>query len=117
MTTAWQQRSAIMKDHGITRCPMWCIQPNDEDNFEAHISVTTEFTTGHGQTVSIRFHQTWWEGGDDTIILTPVLDSDGELVLTPHNWSQLNAVVEQLVEDRSGAEKWAYHGAHLDEEG
>jgi hypothetical protein len=111
-------RIEMMRHHGVTRCPAWCIQPDNEHNTETHQSDLAAHTTTGGQIVYLQVLTSWWSTDEDEVIITTALDEYDQLHLSIDDWRRISALGDRLVEqyDNDG-EQWAYDGAQTDEEG
>jgi hypothetical protein len=90
-----------MRDNGITRCPDWCPQDDDEHQYEEHIGPGASFTTEEGDTVTVRPHVSWWSDVDPSveIAITPAEGGDGTLRLSPAELAQLQQVSTAVLDD------------------
>ena len=118
-------RLEVMRDNGVTRCPSWCPQPDDEEQDEAHVGPGRTFTTGDGDTVTVRPRVSWWPETEPAveIAITPVEGGDGSLVLDPADLARLQQLSAEVMSEAQhqhryapdDATKPAYPGAALDE--
>lgn len=106
------ERLEAMRGNGIVRCPPWCPQDVDEHDHEAHIGPPTTFTTGDGDTVSVRPRVSWWSDIEPAVELnvTPAEGGDGTLVLTAAELTRL----QQLSNDVLGEAQRQHHDAALE---
>lgn len=118
-------RLEMMRDNGITRCPSWCPQPDDEDQHEAHVGPGSTFTTDDGDTVTVRPRVSWWSDTEPTIeiAVTPGEGGDGTLALSAAELAKLQQLSTKVMGEAQrqhqyapdDATKPAYPGAVLDE--
>lgn len=111
-------REDMMQEHGVTRCPDWCIQPADEEQTETHQSELVQYVTNNGISVYLQIVTSWWDGGAHEVIVTTEMDRYGQLHLSIDDWREIASAGDGLVARYDhGGEKWAYTGAQDDEVG
>ncbi len=93
-------RLETMRDNGITRCPSWCPQADDEHDHEAHIGPPTTFTSADGDTVTVRPRVSWWSDIEPAVELsvTPAEGGDGTLVLTAAELGRLQQLSSEALD-------------------
>ncbi|WP_430787045.1 hypothetical protein [Actinoplanes sp. G11-F43] len=93
-------RMQVMRKHGVTACPDWCPQPDDEDQYEEHIGPGSSFTTANGDTVTVRPRVSWFSDVDPSvdIIANPGEGSDG-VVLNAAELSRLQQISGDVFDD------------------
>ena len=118
------ERLQAMRDHGVTACPAWCPQPDDEAQHEAHVGPGSSFTADSGDTVTIRPRASWWAAGDPNveIAITPAGDGDGTVILNATELGRLQQLSDQVLgeaghqrtDSLTEPKKPAYPGAAFD---
>jgi hypothetical protein len=109
------ERDEFMRGHNIYACPDWCAQPDDENDYEAHTSEITVYTTAAGQGVGVRLLVGWWEGDEEQIIIRTQLDNYNELDMTFADWAEVTRIGNDLIEQhQADGTIWAYDGAEHD---
>jgi hypothetical protein len=116
-------RMQVMREHGVTACPDWCPQPDDEEQYEEHIGPGSSFTTENGDTVTVRPRVSWFSDVDPSVDITinPGEDGDG-VVLNAAELSQLQQISGEVFDDAqhhhvyapAEQSKPAYPGATFD---
>lgn len=123
MSTLWEARTECLRDAGVTRCPHWCAQPEDEHLSEDHVSVPVSLTNVDGQEILVRVAASWTAPDQNHLFVRTALDEDGDLALTAGDLfalatlgERLLALAEEFWNDADSGTIWAYPGAEHDEE-
>lgn len=106
-------RAEMMKWHGITTCPRWCNQSDEEYANESHVSDWVELPIDDDGVFRARALVSWWEEGDDYVQIESTLE---QTTLSASEAAALRQLIENA-EDLLGDEdnvKWAYPGAEED---
>lgn len=119
----WEERNAFMDENGITRCPQWCVQPENEHEEGAHHSHPITFETVDKDQVALRVRASFYDTTDNVIFMQVTPDEDGEVALNFTDMQRLVQIGEQLMEMvesfwtlSDSPWKEAYPGSAADEE-
>lgn len=119
----WEERCAFMRENAVTRCPPWCVQPEDEHEEGAHLSSPIGFVNVDGQTVELRVRASWYDPNDNMIFMQTSLDENDDLALNFDDMQnlagigeELMAMVHQFWSSNDSPSKPGYPGAEDDDE-
>jgi hypothetical protein len=109
-----REREEAMREHGIYECPDWCVQPDDEEQYEQHFSNWAEYDINGSTKLQIRIRATWWSDYENNLVEVNLYDTDGDqgAFLERPDWGKVQDYVEAgwtATEDWDT--QWAFDGA------
>ncbi len=114
-------RADAMQEAGVRICPIWCAQPDDEHDYEEHVSGPTVLSIADLDTIEVRVATSWF-GGDSRLFIRPTVDDDGDFAIGPNDLQTLTQICDELLaqadtfwSDNSSDTRWAYTGAEHEE--
>lgn len=118
MSDGLDSRAARMLEMGVFRCPDWCTQPDDEEQYEEHFKEPVEIVTVDSVTVRIGLRMSWFDVDNLLIVITPPqLDAWGDFVFSAQDYRGFTEIVDGLITEAQYGQGviWAYEGAEEDE--
>ncbi len=111
-------REEAMRAQEVYRCPVWCAQPDDEEQHEEHFSDWSRYENADGEHFATRKRLSWHDPANSHIEVA-TLGEGGTVNLT---LAEMNAIVMDVLYSEERAlenfdERWAYDGAEADETG